>query len=124
MEMSRAEIEALLDQDLDDLFLRAGEEMMRDRLGARPPSRDRLIDRAKTWINENRDGLCAQIGKSQPICAYVKDDRVFGRVELFTSVSDVIIAISGGPSVATCSAIIVKQGIRELCPELKSSDSI
>lgn len=118
MELSEAEIKTLLDTDLDALYERAGRELAKQRLGVKPPSREKLIEQAKVWLDTKRAEYCQEFNKSKLIRDYIQNTRGFGQVELFTCIFDVVAAVAGGPAVATCSAIILKRGIHELCPNL------
>jgi hypothetical protein len=124
MDMTEAEIDALMAKDMDDLLALAGEEMAAKRLGAKPPSREKMIANAKAWVEGNRGELCQKLSQNKTIVAYAGGDQMPVNVEVFTAACDVVVTLVGGPGVTTGSAIIMKTGLRTLCPELKDAGEV
>jgi len=113
---------ALLGEDLDALYARFGQELTGRRLGARPSSRATRVERARAWLEANRETLCRTIGESPVVMAYLNDPRRVTRVELVTALLDASALIAGLPSPVTLVAIIIKNGVRELCPRLDGDE--
>ena len=90
--MPGAQIESLLEQDLDQLLESFGTELEKQHLGARPKSREARINNARRWIEQKRTDICRSLSKEPTLVAYICEEKMFGRVEAITAIID---ALSG-----------------------------
>lgn len=114
--MPDAQIESLLEQDLDQILESFGTELEKQHLGARPKSREARINNARRWIEQRRADICRSLSKEPTLVAYICEEKMFGRVEAITAIIDALSGMLTGIALTTVSVIVFKQGIRELCP--------
>lgn len=121
MKYDENEVSLLLDKDFEDLLEEFGRGLNNLRLGARPPSRDKSIELARIWLREKKIELCKSLNRSEVIVEYTRNEKGVGRVELFAAIADCISLMLGAPCVVVCSVIILKHGVKEICPDIGNS---
>jgi len=114
--VQREEIEKLLDTPEEELLERFGFSISPPNLQGIGNDRFTYIEIAKRWLDIERQNICDKLKQSKLVCDFVNARGSHDRIELFSSIVDVISTITSvGLPVFLCAALIVKKGLKELC---------
>ena len=114
--MDEAAIKEKLETFIEDLYVDLGQEVAPATIG--PLGRINLKHLAHVWLEERRGQIAQLICGEKSVKEWIRrPDNLEGRLRLACAISDLILSICGGVSVATVSAIIVTEGVERLCKE-------
>lgn len=109
----------LLQLDTEELLLLIGKELVKGKRFSQEPSRNNLIERAKKWFNESKEELRNLICSNSTIIETVNSSEKNKRILMLTAVADAISPILLPISPWTASALIIKEGIDVMCPNIE-----
>lgn len=107
-------IEKALQLDIEQLYEQIGLDLSSDLgLGEADPKSNR--QRGRRWLNKNKELLRKQVCGSQVVRLVSKQDRQWDQMLLTAAVADLIMSLSLGISPVTVAALLVKEGLVQLC---------
>ncbi|TAJ96743.1 MAG: hypothetical protein EPO41_05695 [Reyranella sp.] len=102
------------DMSVLEAALAQGENVILFGASETPPESDRQL--GKTIFEETLADLAAKICSDKRIISILERDRELEEVTLITTILDIVLTSVGGVPVLVLTAMIVKYGIRRLCP--------
>jgi len=113
---------SILGRSINDLYRSIGHSLVEGRKFASPPNDATLIRRAKLWLSEHRNDLKMAICQSATVHALLRRNSTEREVVLLTAIADLITSLVAPISPWTVAALLIKEGLHRLCPELSDSN--
>lgn len=108
----------VLSQSIDELYLAIGQSLVESRKFASPPEDSALIRRAKLWLSERRNELKVVICQNATVQELFIGNSREREIVLLTAIADLITSLIAPVSPWTVAALLIKEGLHCLCPEL------
>lgn len=115
------EIAGLLDLELGELYEKAGEELLGEGAFVSPKTRESIRLAGKRWVDNNKARLVQLICKNENIIKLynkMEDPKGEKKILLVTAIADLIAGVCIGVSPVTVAALLTKEGINKLCPNI------
>jgi hypothetical protein len=120
--VERDEIASLLETDAEDLWLLVGRELAGQ--GALPPDERSLRVLAKKWLGQRRQALREALCGNETIRQLASAQQATSqRVDLVVAICDLVSSVAVGVAPWTVSALLCKEGLRNLCEEEWNCDT-
>jgi hypothetical protein len=114
----RKQIEQLLNTSTNNLYSQLGAEL-RDSImrGVGPEHKSALIALARDWVKRNMVQLQTSICSSPGVQDFINSPSTSRRVEIVAIIADIVAQTWVGIPPFTLSALLVQEGLSELCDE-------
>ncbi|MEO6037771.1 MAG: hypothetical protein ABIQ93_05100 [Saprospiraceae bacterium] len=113
--MMKEHIAELLEKSEEELFFELGEALPKP-LGARAPSRKKLIRDAKKWLASNNEKLKKLVCKSSGIKT-ILEKKTESRIEIILLIFELLTPEFRLPVAMIIATLLVRQGIESFCQE-------
>ena len=109
-------VEETLDLTVEELYEKIGQEMSVG-VGLGEVEPEEYENRGRRWLNKYRQKLQETICKSQVAKVTLYKNRTWDQTLLIAAIADLLASLSLGVSPVVVAALLVKEGLSQLCLE-------